>query len=389
MEQFDKRLRQGLMDANLAQYETVLVRLDGWEPDFSPRYCRERMRLLADPWNWVKRRARPAWKRAARNAACILLACTVAFGALMAASPTVRAAVEKWLREFTRNEAHTEVTYYPSQQDETAPQPAWRLAWLPEGWTMSNVIFRPNWTEWNFSNTGPAAQQEAGGGNTRGATLSFSCHSSTSGGTAFGTDEGNWDLRARTTVRGLPADYYEGERTSQLYWTAEDGSLLILNAHGWADQAMLEKIAESAAPWSGDSPSYTANWVPEGHQPRRSAFETAGAGQLQWVERFTTLTFLYVKDPVCPLAVPSRTPEAVTVNGLPGLYWPALIPIEEKGAGISGDPAYTPSMTYPIEDSAVLTWTDPETNTSFQISGILERGDILRMAESVAEISAP
>lgn len=55
MRQFDALLRQGLMDANLAQYETVLERADSREADFSPKYLRERMRLLADPWGWEKR----------------------------------------------------------------------------------------------------------------------------------------------------------------------------------------------------------------------------------------------------------------------------------------------------------------------------------------------
>ena len=35
MRQFDVLLRQGLMDANLAQYESVLERADAREPDFS------------------------------------------------------------------------------------------------------------------------------------------------------------------------------------------------------------------------------------------------------------------------------------------------------------------------------------------------------------------
>ena len=46
MRQFDEMLRRGLMEANLAQYETVLEKLPDWEIDFSPKYRRERMRLL-------------------------------------------------------------------------------------------------------------------------------------------------------------------------------------------------------------------------------------------------------------------------------------------------------------------------------------------------------
>ena len=46
MTRFDILLRQGLMDANLEQYARVLQDADSQEPDFSPRYLRERTRLL-------------------------------------------------------------------------------------------------------------------------------------------------------------------------------------------------------------------------------------------------------------------------------------------------------------------------------------------------------
>ena len=82
MRQFDALLRQGLMEANLAQYENVLERADDREADFSPKYRRERMRLLADPWGWEKRQPeRPRLRRGitrgvAVAAAVILLAVT-------------------------------------------------------------------------------------------------------------------------------------------------------------------------------------------------------------------------------------------------------------------------------------------------------------------------
>lgn len=58
MTQFDVLLRRGLMDANLAQYESVLETAETREADLSPRYRRERMRLLADPWGWERRQGR-------------------------------------------------------------------------------------------------------------------------------------------------------------------------------------------------------------------------------------------------------------------------------------------------------------------------------------------
>lgn len=96
---FDGLLRRALMDANLERFRDVLDGADGLDPAFSSRYLRQRMKLLADPFGWVGKTVRPLWKKVLRNAACLLLACTLALGALLAASPTVRAAVLNWLRE--------------------------------------------------------------------------------------------------------------------------------------------------------------------------------------------------------------------------------------------------------------------------------------------------
>ena len=84
MTQFDMLLRRALMDANLAQYGRVIQKAEAQELDASPRYYRERMRLLADPWDWTKQRAgirgkRLDWRLIAIVAALLLLsACAVA-----------------------------------------------------------------------------------------------------------------------------------------------------------------------------------------------------------------------------------------------------------------------------------------------------------------------
>ena len=83
MTQFDALLRRALMDANLAQYEQALQSAETREPDFSPAYLRERMRLLADPWGWARRRPggrrRLSWRVIAIIAALLLLsACAYA-----------------------------------------------------------------------------------------------------------------------------------------------------------------------------------------------------------------------------------------------------------------------------------------------------------------------
>lgn len=83
MTQFDILLRQALMDANLAQYRRALQSVEAKEPDFSPGYLRERMRVLADPQGWARRRSggrrRLDWRIIAIAAALLLLsACAVA-----------------------------------------------------------------------------------------------------------------------------------------------------------------------------------------------------------------------------------------------------------------------------------------------------------------------
>lgn len=84
MTPFEDYLRRGMMDANVAQYGRVIQRMESQELDASPRYYRERMRLLADPWNWAKRRTgtrekRLNWRLIAIVAALLLLsACAVA-----------------------------------------------------------------------------------------------------------------------------------------------------------------------------------------------------------------------------------------------------------------------------------------------------------------------
>lgn len=84
MTPFEDYLRRGMMDANVAQYGRVIQRMESRELDASPRYYRERMRLLADPWDWAKRRAgirrkRLDWRLIVLVAALLLLsACAVA-----------------------------------------------------------------------------------------------------------------------------------------------------------------------------------------------------------------------------------------------------------------------------------------------------------------------
>ena len=87
----ERMLRLALMEANQERFREALEGADR-DVAWSPRYLRQRARMLADPFGWAKRMARPVWKRAVRAAACAALVCLVTLGGLMAVSPTVRAA---------------------------------------------------------------------------------------------------------------------------------------------------------------------------------------------------------------------------------------------------------------------------------------------------------
>lgn len=85
MMQFDQLLPQALMDANLAELESIFQQAEDVEVNFSPRYLQERMKLLADPWKWIEcrehsdQRKRLNWKLIALTAALLLLsACAYA-----------------------------------------------------------------------------------------------------------------------------------------------------------------------------------------------------------------------------------------------------------------------------------------------------------------------
>lgn len=87
MTRFEDCLRRGMMDANIAQYKYAIQKAESQELDASPRYFRERMRLLADPWGWARQREqnnqhrgkRLDWRLIAIIAALMLLsACAYA-----------------------------------------------------------------------------------------------------------------------------------------------------------------------------------------------------------------------------------------------------------------------------------------------------------------------
>lgn len=122
MRQFDALLRQGLMEANLAQYENVLERADDREADFSPKYRRERMRLLADPWGWEKRQPeRPRLRRG------ITRGVAVAIAVILLAVTAVAVSAPLWIAFFggldqRQQEIISDMEISGEKAEKTAPE---------------------------------------------------------------------------------------------------------------------------------------------------------------------------------------------------------------------------------------------------------------------------
>lgn len=372
MRQFDEMLRRGLMEANLAQYEAVLEKLPEWEPDFSPRYRRERMRLLADPWGWVRRRERPLWKQIAWNVACVALACTVALGALMAVSPTVRAAVIGWFRE-----TFWGYTYYtgpaPDEVESEEQFPAFRPAWVPEGYVLRDV----------FTNGVPGIPEDTLTSNwvyeSADDVLEFSCFLRSSGnaGAVYGPVVEETAVRQRTRVQGYDADFYQEEVWNSLIWENERGNLFWL--HSTLDRDTLEQVAGSVTEiTTGPLPEYELPALPDGAREISRDVLPEYVSIFWALDRPRTLTFTYS---TLPLDLRGTGPEEmVDVNGLEGRFWQGK---KKEYASTGFEKDGTPVTTSVEACYNALLWTDPETGSRFFLQGHLDGEELIRMAEGL------
>ena len=362
----EQMLRRALMEANLERFRDVLEGADrDW--NWSPRYLRSRTRLLADPFGWAKRMARPVWKRAVRAAACVALASLVTLGGLMAVSPTVRAAVLGWLREITENG----IFYTASGNwDEAAyPElPDWTLAELPEGWALDSV-----------RDLGSGTTKEYRNGNKR---ISFQCSYPVSGTIGWGA--GNED-HCEVTVNGYTAELYSDEDDLLMVWQDEDGVLFHFTADG-VDPETLVDMAASAQPVKTEIPSYIPAWVPGGYELQETSAGSAAAHEMIWAGNGGSITLLCADT---PLTLPEEEPESVDVNGGSGQFWAAkeLHEGEEQEPIVVGDiviSSYTVSGSQ-AADSSTLAWVDKDTGVYFRLHGTEGRDTLLRIADSITE----
>ena len=122
----DKLMRQILIDS------LELDMKDGMQGDLIPskRHQRQMQEMLKNPLGWYKRKTKPVWKLALQRVAVVLLVASLGFGSVVVVSPTVRAAVIRWVVEWYE----THVVYRYSGDQMPAGMPLYEITDLPDAY---------------------------------------------------------------------------------------------------------------------------------------------------------------------------------------------------------------------------------------------------------------
>lgn len=138
-QELDTLMRRVLLDSLKLDAESTASGELAFEP--TPRYQRQMAAMLSDPLKWERRRARPLWKNVVQKAAVILLVFSLSLGSLMAVSPTVRAAVVRWVTEWYE----THVVYRFSGEQLSGEMPKYEITNLPEGYVEDERVDWPTY----------------------------------------------------------------------------------------------------------------------------------------------------------------------------------------------------------------------------------------------------
>lgn len=137
--ELDRMMQHVLLDAIKRDCEKETDDVPAFKP--TRHYQRQIAAMLKDPLKWERRRARPLWKNVAQKAAVILLVFSLSLGSLMAVSPTVRAAVVRWVTEWYE----THIVYRYSGEQITGEMPQYEVTDLPEGYAETERVEWPSY----------------------------------------------------------------------------------------------------------------------------------------------------------------------------------------------------------------------------------------------------
>lgn len=144
--ELDRMMQHVLLDAIKRDCEKETDDVPAFKP--THHYQRQMAAMLSDPLKWARKRARPIWKSALQKVAMILLVFTLSLGSLMAVSPTVRAAVVRWVTEWYE----THIVYRYSGEQITGEMPQYEIIDLPEGYIEDERVNWPSYVSVVYQN---------------------------------------------------------------------------------------------------------------------------------------------------------------------------------------------------------------------------------------------
>ena len=144
--ELDRMMQHVLLDAIKRDCEKETDDVPAFKP--TRHYQRQIAAMLKDPLKWERRRARPLWKNVAQKIAVILLVFSLSLGSLMAVSPTVRAAVVRWVTEWYE----THVVYRFSGEQIADEMPQYEVTDLPEGYAETERVEWPSYVSIIYQN---------------------------------------------------------------------------------------------------------------------------------------------------------------------------------------------------------------------------------------------
>ena len=144
--ELDRMMQHVLLDAIKRDCEKEADDVPAFKP--THHYQRQMAEMLKDPLKWERRRARPLWKNVVQKAAVILLVFSLSLGSLMAVSPTVRAAVVRWVTEWYE----THVVYRFSGEQIADEMPQYEVTDLPEGYAETERVEWPSYVSIIYQN---------------------------------------------------------------------------------------------------------------------------------------------------------------------------------------------------------------------------------------------
>ena len=144
--ELDRMMQHVLLDAIKRDCEKETDDVPAFK--LTRHYQRQIAAMLKDPLKWERRRARPLWKNVAQKAAVILLVFSLSLGSLMAVSPTVRAAVVRWVTEWYE----THIVYRYSGEQIIGEMPQYEITDLPEGYIEDERVNWPSYVSVVYQN---------------------------------------------------------------------------------------------------------------------------------------------------------------------------------------------------------------------------------------------